>query len=217
MRYEWKKKTVVIGLLGTVLDSNLKAGRWEKWRPPSRSASTRTCWSIGWSCSTSSGPRRWPSWSPRTSRRLARDRGPPHDDGLRRPVGLRGGLRPALRLRPRVPVRPGERGVPGPHHHGHARGADLPVPADRVAALAGQAAPDRAAARTTAPASRARYAIIDLDLSKYDRLASRFRRTQSATTCRSSSPASRPATRRSTALIEQIERVAIALALRRSC
>ena len=27
------KKTVVIGMLGTVLDSKAKTDRWEKWRP----------------------------------------------------------------------------------------------------------------------------------------------------------------------------------------
>ncbi len=125
---------------------------------PSRSASTRTCSSTG--CELH--PRR--RVAPRSPRRraarhragLARDRGAPRTcidiDG---PLGLRGGLRRAARLRPRLPVRPRARGLPRPHHHRHARRADLLVPADRGALHPGAAAAD-SRRRTRSEARRCR-------------------------------------------------------------
>jgi hypothetical protein len=50
-----------------------------------------------------------------------------------RSVGLRGGLRRAARLRAATRSTPDEE-LPRPHHHGHARRADLPLPAHRGAA-----------------------------------------------------------------------------------
>ena len=80
-------------------------------------------------------------------------------------------------------------GLPRPRHHRHARRADLPVPADRDALHPRAAAPDGAAAAQRESRQPGTLRIIDLDLSKYDRLAARFQRS-SARACRSSSRAS---------------------------
>ncbi len=63
---------------------------------------------------------------------VAGDRGAPTTVvDIAEPVGLRGGLRRAARLRARLPLRPRARGLPRPHHHRHAHRADLHVPAGR--------------------------------------------------------------------------------------
>ena len=111
------------------------------------------------------------SVSPETDGATARRR-------VRRPLGLRGGLRRAARLRARATLRARARGLPRPHHDRHARRADLPVPADRVAPSSRPAPPDLAARARRRRQRRARYAIIDLDLSRYDRIASRFQQEQ---------------------------------------
>ena len=107
--------------------------------PPSRSASTRTCWSTASSCSTSRATRRWRRPWPRTSRR-SRPR-PRCGRTLLRARATRGTSRRSTARcttsRARYPFDARARGLPGPHHHRHARRADLPVPADRVAPLPG--------------------------------------------------------------------------------
>ena len=71
-------------------------------------------------------------------------------------------------------VRARKRGLPRPHHDRHARGADLSVPADRVAATSRRDCYRPRRRAMTAGATRAPSALIDLDLSRYDRIASRF-------------------------------------------
>ena len=98
-----------------------------------------------------------------------------------------------------LPVRARARGLPGPHHHRHARRADLHVPAGRVAPLPGAAASrPRRPGRDERRRGRARYAIIDLDLSQYDQLARALSSRSSARGCRSSRRASTRGTPRST-------------------
>ncbi len=59
-----------------------------------------------------------------------------------------------------------------PHHHRHPHRPDLPVPAGRVAPPPGRLHPDLAAAAGGPGGDRpASYAIIDLDLSRYDSIA----------------------------------------------
>ena len=143
-------KTVVLGLLGTTLDAGTGRRALGALAAHGRArASTRTCSSTASSCS-----------SPRSDRRRSRDA--VADDiasGLARDRGARctrssspipwdfeevyGALHDFARA---LPVRARARGLPRPHHHRHARRADLPVPADRVAPPPGAAAADRAAA-----------------------------------------------------------------------
>ncbi len=132
--------------------SACSARRWTPARAPDRwdalaalgrrSASTRTWSSTASSCSTQ------PQLEALARRVIAGRPGSvsPDTEGARRhhgrarrPVGLRGGVRRAPRLRARLPVRAGPGGLPRPHHHRHARRADLHVPAHRVAALPGAA------------------------------------------------------------------------------
>src|SRR6185437_4457556 len=63
--------------------------------------------------------------------RLAGDRGARRPLRARRPLGLRGGVRKAPRLRARLSLRARARGLPRPHHHGHPRRPDLHAPPHR--------------------------------------------------------------------------------------
>ena len=177
--------TVVIGFLGTTLDA--AAGR----RPlgemaadvfalPARGPARR---------SLRAAPRATPRHQPGgaacapTSRRSRRR---PRCACIRsrsaRPLGFRGGLRRAARLRARpTPSTPSAR-TTCPHHHRHARRADLLVPADRGALLPGAPAADLAAAAGKRASAPGTYALIDLDLSRYDRIAARFAREQQEST-----------------------------------
>ena len=120
-------------------------------------------------------------------------------------------LRCAPRLRHGLSVRTGPRGLPGARHHRHARRADLPVPADRDAVPAGPAAADGAAEARAATVARV-VPIIDLDLSKYDKLASRFQRQRSRRPVACSREGSRRAIARFNELIARIEQVAVRVA-----
>ena len=153
------------------------AARWERWRPtvalcqhedlrrrPARAAASAQ--------DAPSSPR---AVADDIAARLARDRGRALDRvRVRRPVGLRGGLRRAPRLRARLPVRPRREDylvhiTTGTHVAQIC--LFLLTESRYFPARLLQTSPPRARRRGDA---RARYAIIDLDLSRYDRLASRF-------------------------------------------
>ena len=174
------KPVVVIGLLGTTLDRGQRAERWNTLaadggalpargpaRSPLRAAARRAARRAG------RRPSRPTSRRSRPRPRCARTSSTSATRGTSRQVY--GALHDFARG---VPVRPRARGLPGPHHDRHARRADLPVPADRVAALPGAAAADVARRSGTRRPARVRTRIIDLDLSRYDRIASRFQQEQ---------------------------------------
>ena len=140
---------VVIGLLGP--DPRRRPGRERAGSGGarrSRSASTRT---------SLVGPARAPAPARASAPRRRRGRQDIRDVLARRrrcasaiwrfaiPGTSRRSTR-AARLRPRLPVPAGRRGLPRPHHDRHPRRADLPVPAHRVAPLPRPAAADVAAA-----------------------------------------------------------------------
>ena len=198
IRTDMKRKTVGLGLLGTTLDGGISEALGPVASDRERCSSTRTCSSIASSFS------RPPGYDALARRvvgghrgGLAGDGGPgPHvrDAG---PVGLRGGLRGAPRLRARYPLRPRPRGLPRPHHDGHARRADLPLPAHRGAPPPGAAAPDRR--RRDAHAGEPGHLQHHRPRSLALRPArARFARGENATRSPCSSRASRRATRRST-------------------
>ena len=140
-----RKKIVVIGLLGTILDRGrgpagaLAADRGSVPARRSRSSAGSSC------CTAAHRAARGDGGRPISARVSPETRCARTLVELRRPVGLRevyGALHDFARS---LPLRPGPRGLSGPHHDRHARRADLPVPADRVALLPGAAAADRAA------------------------------------------------------------------------
>ena len=212
-------KTVVIGLLGTTLDAGKGRDRWERWRPTvalcqhedllvDRLELLHARRTFG----------RWRRRSPRDIARVSPETEVrPHALELARPVGLRGGLRRAARLRARLPVRSRARGLPRPHHDRHARRADLPVPADRVAPLPGAAAPDLAAAGASGPASPG---TLHASSTSICRSTTASPRASARSSARAASFLKAGIETRNAAfnpLIERIEQVAIALARARSC
>lgn len=137
-----KKQNVVIGFLGTQLDSGKGAGRWEKWRPtlslvqhddvviarmelfytPShRELAERVRTDIR-------RPRPKPQW------RWCRSTLPTPGTSARSMPSSSTGRRATLST-------PSARSIDA-HHHGHARGADLPFPAGGVATHSGRARAD---------------------------------------------------------------------------
>ena len=169
-----EKKTVILGLLGPSLDSgkvrsagsvggrqfrlcqhdDLLVDRFELLHEPKFKASVdrirRTCDAV----------------SPETTVRATRvDFDDPWDF-----EGVYGTLHDFAR---EYPFKPDEEEYLVHITTGSARRSDLLVPADRSAAICPPSCADRSAAGKIA-AIAGSYAIIDLDLSKYDRLASRF-------------------------------------------
>ena len=169
-------RTVVLGLLGTTLDQGRGPARWNAWRPTIAACQHEDLLVSRLELLHPNVSRSWRNGPHRHRPRLARDGGPALAPRHRRPVGLRGGLRGAARFRPGLPVRRRGRGLPGPHHDRHARRADLPVPPHRVAALPGRLLQTNPPAPGQRGKDAGTFRVIDLDLSRYDRLASRFAR-----------------------------------------
>ena len=113
--------------------------------------------------------------------------------------------------RARYPFDARARGLPRAHHDRHARRADLPVPADRVAPLPGAAAADVAAAerRTGERPGRSRSSISICRSTTASRRASRASSASGLSFLKSGIETRSAAFNR---LIERIEQVAIALA-----
>ena len=168
-------RTIVIGLLGSTLDAG---------RPASAgSAGARRSTSVRHedlarpsprAADPAAAPTRWPTEvAGDIASRLAGDEVRLHAARARRTRGT-SRRSTARSTTSRAPTRSTRRGgLPRPHHHRHARRADLPVPAHRVAHFPArllQTSPPRRRAR----AKPGTYTLIDLDLSRYDRLASRF-------------------------------------------
>ena len=75
----------------------------------------------------------------------------------------------------RTTVRSRAGGLPRPHHHRHSTSPDLPLPADGPSRPR-SSPPDVPASRAQSQNGAGTYSVIDLDLSRYDQLASRFQR-----------------------------------------
>src|SRR5262245_13318868 len=71
--------------------------------------------------------------------RLSRNGSAAASSRVSRSMGLRAGIRRAPRFRVKLSVRPSKRGLPGPYDDRKSRRADLSLPADGVAASAGEA------------------------------------------------------------------------------
>ncbi len=193
-----RKKIVVIGLLGTTLDRGSGRERWNSWRPTvdlcrhddlvvSRLELLHAKRDRELAATVVADVR---SVSPETTVRE-------HLIEFRDPWDFGARLRGALRVRAQLSVRPRPRRLSRARHHRHARRADLPVPADRVAHDSGAAAANGAAEtprRRTRP-DRSASSISTCRSTTGSRPASS---SSIARTSRSSRPASRRATRRST-------------------
>ena len=175
-----RRQLVVIGLLGSTLDRGRGADRWNTLAadgrplPPRRPLVDRFELLHGSREQRARRGRR-----PPTSRTVSPETdGAPARRRLRRPVGLRTGLRALHEFADRLSVRSGARGLSRPRDDRHARRADLPVPADRDAATSRRACCRRRRRSGTRRPKPGSLTIIDLDLSKYDRLAARFQQQQ---------------------------------------
>ena len=167
---------VVIGMVGSLLEQGRGPDRWEHWRPTLALCQHEELLVRGSSCSTAAGTPLAESSAP-TSRAVS----PETEVGRARVDSPTPGISRRSTARcttSRAPtVRAGARGLSRPHHHRHACRADLPVPAHRVAPFPGAAAADLAAGAAQGAASGS-WRSIDLDLSSYDRIATRFAREQ---------------------------------------
>ena len=141
-------RPVVIGLLGTTLDRGSGPRRWEAWRPTRRALPARG--SPGRPPRADAPAARHATLAETVARRhpprLARDRGPARTPSRSRDPWdfeeVYGALHDFARG---YPFDPDAEDYLVHITTGHARRADLPVPADRVAPLPGAAAPDLAA------------------------------------------------------------------------
>lgn len=140
-----KKPTVVIGLLGPVLDSGAREQRWERWRP-----SVAVCQHPDLLVSRFELLHQ-PQYAT-LARLIRQDIAAVSPEtkvnlvpfAMADPWDLEEVYASAPRLRALLPLRPRARGLPRAHHHGHPRRPDRALPAHRVAAPPGHASPDLA-------------------------------------------------------------------------
>ena len=182
----------MLGFLGTVLDQGKGQIAGSAGGRPSRSASTRTCWSHGFELlhdqrahrARASGARRTSARSRRRPRcgRTRSTFADPWD--FEEVYGALHDFARALSVRRRA------RGLPRPHHHRHPRRADLPVPAHRVAPLSRRGCCRRRRRANGEPTRAARYSDHRSRSLAATTASPRASRASSARACRSSRRAS---------------------------